>query len=175
MSESSHHDPSPSPLVGEGLGRGGRSTAQQASALRHAKQMRRNPTDTEHRLWQIVRAKRLAGWKFRRQDRLGAYVPDFVCHAAKLIVEVDGGHHCQERDEGRDLWLESQGFRILRFWNNDIFENEEGVLTVILAALEASNAASSRDGRSPLPNPCGPGLSPGQALAGPHPTRGEGL
>jgi very-short-patch-repair endonuclease len=96
--------------------------------------MRSHPTDTEHRLWQILRAKRLAGWKFRRQPPIGRYRPDFVCHGAKLIVEVDGGHHCQEDDGQRDEWLRSQGFRILRFWNNDVFENEEGVLIVIPAA-----------------------------------------
>jgi very-short-patch-repair endonuclease len=150
----------PSPLVGEGLGRGGRSAAQQASALRKAKHMRSAPTPAEHRLWQIVRAKRLEGWKFRRQAPIGPYMPDFVCHSAKLVVEVDGGHHCEEDDGKRDGWLRSQGFRILRFWNNDIFDNEEGVLTVILAALEASAAASSRGGRTPLPSP--------------SPTRGEG-
>ena len=150
----------PSPLAGEGLGRGGRSAAWQASALRKAKHMRGEPTETEHRLWQIVRGKRLAGWKFRRQVRLGAYTPDFVCHRAKLIVEVDGGHHCEEDDGDRDSWLKSQGYRVLRFWNNDIFENEEGVLKAILSALEAPAAASSRNGRPPLPNP--------------SPTRGEG-
>jgi very-short-patch-repair endonuclease len=92
---------------------------------------------------------------------MGAYRPDFVCHAAKLIVEADGGHHGVERDGDRDAWLASQGFRTLRFWNDDTFNNEEGVLAVILSALEASAAASSRDGRTPLPNP--------------SPTRGEGL
>ncbi|HEY0011402.1 MAG TPA: DUF559 domain-containing protein [Allosphingosinicella sp.] len=152
---------SPSPLVGEGLGRGGRSAAQQASALGKAKQMRSNPTPAEHRLWQIVRAKRLDGWKFRRQARIGRYTPDFVCHGAKLIVEVDGGHHCEEEDGFRDAWLRGEGFRILRFWNNDIFNNEEGVLTTILSALEASAPASSRGERTPLPNP--------------SPTRGKGL
>ncbi|WP_243444735.1 endonuclease domain-containing protein [Sphingosinicella humi] len=122
--------------------------------------MRSHPTDAEHRLWQILRAKRLAGWKFRRQPPIGPYTPDFVCHAAKLIVEADGGQHSEEKDGRRDAWLKSEGFRILRFWNNDIFNNEEGVLTAILSALEASDAASSRDGRTPLPNP--------------SPTRGEG-
>ena len=151
---------SPSPLVGEGLGRGGRSAAEQASALGKAKHMRSNPTPAEHRLWQIVRAKRLDGWKFRRQVRIGRYTPDFVCHRARLIVEVDGGRHCEEEDGHRDAWLRGQGFQILRFWNNDIFNNEEGVLTTVLSALEASAAASSRNGRTPLPNP--------------SPTRGEG-
>ena len=152
---------SPSPLVGEGLGRGGRSAARQASALRAAKLNRSNPTDAEHRLWQLLRAKRLNDWKFRRQPPIGAYRPDFVCHAAKLVVEADGGQHGEMRDGPRDAWLKSQGFEILRFWNNDILNNEEGVLTTILSALEASAAASSRGGRTPLPNP--------------SPTKGEGL
>ncbi len=151
---------SPSPLAGEGLGRGGRSAEQRASALGAAKHSRLHPTDAEHRLWQLLRAKRLDGWKFRRQPPIGPYRPDFVCHAAKLIVEADGGHHCPGRDGTRDEWLRSQGFQILRFWNNDIFQNEEGVLITIMSALQASAAASSRDARPPLPNP--------------SPTRGEG-
>jgi len=153
---------SPSPLVGEGLGRGGRSAAQRASALGKAKLMRSNPTPAEHRLWQILRAKRLDGWKFRRQAMIGRLYPDFVCHAAKLIVEADGGQHSEEVDGNRDAWLASQGFRILRFWNNDIFNNEEGVLTLILSALEAGErGVEPRSPAPPLPNP--------------SPTRGEGL
>jgi very-short-patch-repair endonuclease len=70
-----------------------------------------------------------------------------------LIVEADGGQHNETRDGTRDAWLKSQGFRILRFWNNDILKNQEGVLITILSALEASAAASSRGGRTPLPNP----------------------
>jgi very-short-patch-repair endonuclease len=152
---------SPSPLCGGGVGERGRSAAQRASALRNAKLSLSAPTDTEHRLWQVLRAKRLDGWKFRRQPPIGPYRPDFVCHRAKLIIEADGGQHSAEKDGARDAWLASQGFRILRFWDNDVFTNEEGVLTTILSALEASAAASSRDGRTPLPNP--------------SPTRGEGL
>jgi len=114
--------------------------------------MRSHPTDAEHRLWHLLRAKRLAEWKFRRQAPIGPFTPDFVCHAAKLIVEADGGQHGGTRDARRDAWFESQGFRVLRFWNNDIFTNEEGVLTAIVAALEAAAAASSRDGRAPLSN-----------------------
>ena len=151
----------PSPRSGRGVGERGRSAAQQSSALRKAKHMRSNPTDAEHRLWQILRAKRLEGWKFRRQPRMGRCTPDFACHAAKLIIEADGGQHGGSADASRDAWFQSQGYRVLRFWNNDIFDNEDGVLTIILAALEASAAASSRDGRTPLPNP--------------SPTRGEGL
>ncbi|WP_243455529.1 endonuclease domain-containing protein [Sphingosinicella sp. BN140058] len=113
--------------------------------------MRRNPTDTEHRLWQLVRAKRLSGWKVRRQQPVGAYIADSLCAAAKLIVEVDGGQHARDVDTMRGAWLRRQGFTTLRFWNNDIFNNEEGVLTSILSALEASAAASRRDGRTLSP------------------------
>ena len=123
--------------------------------------MRTAPTDAEARLWQILRAKRLAGYKFRRQLPIDSYIADFACLRHRLIVEADGGQHGGERDARRDAYLKAQGFRVLRFWNNEIFTNEEGVLTVILSALEASAAASSRDGRHPLPNP--------------SPVKGEGL
>ena len=172
--------PGPSPLVGEGLGRGGRSTVK-ASALGAAKHSRSHSTDAEHRLWQLLRAKRLSGWKFRRQPPIGLYRPDFVCHEAKLIVEADGGQHGEERDGKRDGWLKSQGFQILRFWNNDILDNEEGVLTAIVSALDASAAASSRAGRtheqvSRAPHGSAKSGGLGRLLIpNPSPTRGEGL
>jgi very-short-patch-repair endonuclease len=105
--------------------------------------MRGTQTAAEHRLWQILRGKRLAGYKFKRQLPIDDYIVDFVCLGRRLIVEADGGQHYENsRDVRRDAYLHIQGFRILRFWNNDIFDNEEGVLTRILHAL-----------RSPLPNP----------------------
>jgi very-short-patch-repair endonuclease len=104
--------------------------------------MRSAPTDAEHRLWQILRAKRLSGYKFKRQVPIDSYIADFVCLRARLIVEADGGQHGAETDAIRDHYLETQGFRVLHFWNNDIFTNEEGVISRILGALE-----------SPLPNP----------------------
>jgi very-short-patch-repair endonuclease len=105
--------------------------------------MRREQTPAEHRLWQILRAKRLAGFKFKRQLPIDGYIVDFACLKQRLIIEADGGQHAESpRDTVRDAYLEAQGFRILRFWNNDIFNNEEGVLTAVLMALE-----------TPLPNP----------------------
>jgi very-short-patch-repair endonuclease len=102
-----------------------------------AKTMRSEPTPAEHRLWQIVRAKRFAGYKFKRQVPIDHYIVDFACLQRRLIVEADGGQHSESRaDATRDAYLTAQGFRVLRFWNNDIFENEEGVLTSILNALE---------------------------------------
>lgn len=112
--------------------------------LGHARAMRKVPTDAERKLWRLLRAKRLAGCKFRRQQRLEPYVVDFVCFETRLIVEADGSQHLDsEYDSRRDAWLTAQGFRILRFWNNDVLTNPEGVLTVILAALAAT----------PHPNP----------------------
>ena len=105
--------------------------------------MRAAPTEAEHRLWQILRAKRLAGYKFRRQLPIDHYIVDFVCLKQRLIIEADGGQHAESvRDRARDAYLEAQGFRILRFWNSDIFNNEEGVCDAVLAAVTA-----------PLPNP----------------------
>ena len=99
--------------------------------------MRSNPTDAEHRLWQLLRAKRLANFKFKRQLPIDHYIVDFACLAGRLIVETDGSQHAESgADAKRDAYLRAQGFRILRFWNSDIFENEEGVLASILNALE---------------------------------------
>jgi very-short-patch-repair endonuclease len=105
--------------------------------------MRSAPTDAENRLWQILRAKRLAAYKFKRQLVIDDYIVDFACLQRRLIVEADGGQHAESaRDVHRDAYLRAQGFRVLRFWNNEISENEEGVLTRILESLQ-----------SPLPNP----------------------
>jgi very-short-patch-repair endonuclease len=110
-----------------------------------AKKMRSAPTPAEHRLWQILRAKRLAGYKFKRQVAIDHYIADFVCVQQRLIVEADGDQHCEsEYDVVRDTYLQAQGFRILRFWNSDIFNNEEGVLTSILSALAAPLPARLR-------------------------------
>jgi very-short-patch-repair endonuclease len=115
------------------LGRGGRATPYQLRA--RAKRMRSAPTDAEHRLWQVLRAKRLSSYKCKRQLPIDGYVVDFVCLQHRLIVEADGGHHGDEADKRRTAYLKAQGFRILRFWNNDILNNEEGVLQCILDAL----------------------------------------
>ena len=81
--------------------------------------------------------------RFRRQHRLGLYIVDFVCLEHKLIVEADGGQHgvvtAQQRDETRTKWLQARGYRVIRFWNNEVLENCEGVLTAIQAELNASN------------------------------------
>ncbi len=84
-------------------------------------------------MWRHLKARQLSGLKFRRQEQIGRFIADFVCYECRLIVEADGGQHAgeQEKDAERTAWLESQGFRVIRFWNNEILNNIEGVLAVI--------------------------------------------
>ena len=93
-------------------------------------------TDAERRLWSALRDRRFDDYKFRRQFPIGNYIADFVCLEHRLIVEADGSQHDESvRDAGRDLWLEQQGFRVLRLWNREILLNLDGALLSILAAL----------------------------------------
>ncbi len=103
-----------------------------------ARQLRRHSTEAESALWKHLRARQLDGYKFRRQVPLGQYVVDFVCFERRLIVEVDGGHHQGQAvyDDERTKWLESQGFRVLRFWNNEVLGQIDGVAQAILKELE---------------------------------------
>jgi very-short-patch-repair endonuclease len=103
----------------------------------HARELRKNLTDAEARLWVRLRRRQLDGFRFRRQQPIGPYIVDFFCPAAKLIIEVDGGQHAtdQQRDDQRTRWLEARGYRVIRFWNNDVLENTEGVLQTIQQAL----------------------------------------
>ena len=102
-----------------------------------ARELRANSSDAEMRLWWRLRDRRLAGAKFRRQVPIGHYIADFVCAKAMLVIELDGGQHSEqiERDQVRTLFLESQGYRVLRFWNDEVLKEIEGVLTVISEAL----------------------------------------
>ena len=101
----------------------------------NARQLRRNRTLAEHMLWRQLRYRACAGYKFRFQHAIPPYVVDFVCLERQLIVEVDGGQHDSKRDRPRTKFLESRGFRVLRFWNNDVLENLEGVFQIIEEAL----------------------------------------
>ena len=101
----------------------------------HAGRLRRDATNAEKMIWHILRNRQLAGAKFRRQATLGRYVVDFLCVEAKLVVELDGGQHDAETDAARTQWLEAQGYRVMRFWNNDVIENLEGVADTIRASL----------------------------------------
>ena len=104
---------------------------------RRARILRNNLTDTERCLWSRLKGKQIHGYKFRRQFPLGPYIVDFVCLEAKLIVEVDGGQHAEQRqkDEQRDKWLVSQNFRVLRFWDNDVLRQTDEVVDTIVQTL----------------------------------------
>ncbi len=105
--------------------------------LSRAREMRNNPTEAERKLWYQLRANQLAGIKFRRQATIGNYIADFVTYDHMLIIEVDGDQHSEQReyDEKRTRWLESQGFRVIRFWNHEVFESLDGVLRSLAREL----------------------------------------
>jgi len=93
-----------------------------------AKVLRQNLTDAEHALWYRIRAQRLAGLKFKRQEPMGRYIVDFVCHESKLIIELDGGQHADQlvADNLRTRFLESRAYRVLRFWNDEVLKIWKG-------------------------------------------------
>ena len=97
--------------------------------------LRKNSTDAERKLWTVLRSRQLNGFKFRKQVEIDGYIVDFLCPQRRLIIEVDGGQHTPERDAPRTAYLESQGFRVIRFWNNDVLHNLDGVWTAIEEAL----------------------------------------
>ena len=112
--------------------------------IRFAKSLRTNQTDAEVKVWQALRAGRLMHYKFKRQVPVVDFIVDFVCFEKKLIVEIDGGQHMgSNEDMLRDANLVWMGFRVLRFWNNDVIQNLDGVLIMILQQLQAA---------TPLPN-----------------------
>jgi len=102
-----------------------------------ARDLRRNATDPENRLWKPLRSRHLAGFKFRRQRPIGRYIADFVCLERKLIIEIDGGQHADSvTDTERTRWLVGHGWRVARFWNNQVETSLDGVLSEILRVLE---------------------------------------
>lgn len=111
--------------------------------LNLARNMRHNPTEAENKLWQAIRNSQLDN-KFRRQHQIGEYIVDFVCLDKKLVIECDGGQHNEEVDKERTQFLNNEGFRVVRFWNNEVLSNLEGVLIKIKECL---------DDNTPHPNP----------------------
>ena len=106
------------------------------AGIKVARKLRRVSTDAENRFWAAVRARQLNGAKFRRQFPVEGFVADFVCLEARLIVEIDGGqHNASAADAARTKALEAAGYRVLRFWNNDVLANLPGVLEALSAAL----------------------------------------
>jgi very-short-patch-repair endonuclease len=107
-----------------------------------ARQLRSNTTEPEQTLWRALKRIPVYGSHFRRQVPIGSYVADFACLKARLLIELDGGHHSQDgiatKDEARTRWFESEGYRVVRFWNAELSENMNGVLDTIYAALYGS-------------------------------------
>ena len=104
----------------------------------HAKQLRRELTQEERLLWYLLRSRRFSRYKFRRQHPVGHYILDFACCEARLAIELDGGQHDEryEYDVQRTVWLNKKGWMIMRFWNNELWQNEEAVLERIFEALQ---------------------------------------
>ncbi len=109
-------------------------------AKERARTLRTAMSDAEKRLWRRLRKRQVGAYRFRRQHPLGRYIVDFVCLQARLVVEVDGGQHVERvhYDQKRSAWLGKHGFRVLRFWNHEVMNQTEAVMTVISEALHAS-------------------------------------
>jgi very-short-patch-repair endonuclease len=107
-----------------------------------AKRLRRAMTPAERKLWHALKAHRFQALHIRRQVPMGSYVADFICHAAKIVIEVDGAQHGfdqhLERDRARDAWFEAQGYRVLRFWNHDVLTGLDSVLDTIFANIPSN-------------------------------------
>jgi len=152
--------PSPRELlraVGRGKGWGASVAASEQTEktdlrVPRARRLRRDMTDAERKLWWHLRRLPIEHSHFRRQATIGPYFADFACHERRLVIEVDGAQHNQPenviRDTERSIYLQSQGYRVLRFWNNDVLKNINGVLEAILAAMREGEAHPP-----PLPPP----------------------
>ena len=118
-----------------------------------ARELRINATPPERMLWRELSARKISDVRFNRQVPIGPFICDFVSRGAKLIIEVDGGQHDWQADEdrARTRYLESQGYRVIRFWNSDVLERLEGVVAEIaaaIAALPSPNPSRKREGDS---------------------------
>ena len=113
------------------------------------RELRKNATPAERRLWQALRASQLEGFKFSRQIAIGPFIADLVCRTQRLVIELDGGQHGNAVDRARQMFIENQGYRVLRFWNYQLMRDLDIVVGVILSALHA--------GQNPPPTPPVPG------------------
>jgi very-short-patch-repair endonuclease len=147
---------SPLPPEREGPGEGlsndcqaNKDKAYDRQPTARSRELRNNPTDAERKLWGALSKRQLSGIRFNRQVPIRPYICDFVARSAKLIVEVDGGQHAinAAADRARTRFLESHGYRVIRFWNNDVLANIDGVVETIARAL--------RDRPSPGPSRSG--------------------
>jgi very-short-patch-repair endonuclease len=107
-----------------------------------ARELRSRITDAERKLWFALRDRRFDRFKFRRQIPIGPFIADFICYEARLVIELDGGQHADSMaDLRRDRWFTANRFHVLRFWNNDVLSNLEGVLTVLANTLAAGQSS----------------------------------
>ena len=108
--------------------------------LKNAKEMRSNMTPAETKMWRILRGKRFKDLKFKRQVLIGNYIVDFLCEDKKIIIEIDGGQHNEElniqSDKNRTHYLENNGYKVLRFWNDEVMKNIDGVMEVIFREVK---------------------------------------
>ena len=105
----------------------------------NAKQLRKDMPSAERKLWARIRNKHLGGFRFRRQHTIGSYIADFACVEMRIVIELDGDQHALDegiQDAKRDAFIESEGWQVLRFWNNEVYGNIDGVLEVILDTCE---------------------------------------
>jgi very-short-patch-repair endonuclease len=135
VKEKSDTDLFPS-LLGEGQGGVGHTAnairVYTRETLHRSQDLRKNLTGAEKKLWHVLRNRQLEGYKFLRQYFIGKYITDFVCVEQRLAIELDGGQHSESSyDNRRDSFIKSQGYTVLRFWNNDVLQNVEGVVEII--------------------------------------------
>jgi very-short-patch-repair endonuclease len=117
---------------------------------KRAQELRNNATDAERKLWHHLNRRQLLGFKFSRQIPVGPYICDFLCREQCLVIEVDGGQHENSRDARRTAYLKNEGYRVIRFWNNEL-ENIEGVLISISQTLTSGpppTPSRKREGKS---------------------------
>ena len=116
------------------------------SQISRARELRKQSTDAERFLWSRLRDRRLMGLKFKRQCPIGSYIVDFVCKERNLVIEIDGGHHQEQRasDQSRTEWLSSSGYSVIRYWNNQVLEDIDSVLELIRMTLEVETSPSPK-------------------------------
>ena len=108
------------------------------------RQLRKTPTDAERVLWTILRRRQVSGYKFRRQVAIGQYIVDFACFENRLVIEVDGGQHVESANYNamRTAWLKREGFRVMRFWNNQVLQETDAVREAIFLAVQSPSPPS---------------------------------
>ncbi len=117
------------------------------SITQKVRSLRQSQTDAEQKFWSKVRNRQINGYKFYRQRQIGFYTVDFVCRDVDLVVEIDGGQHCENmKDIARTEYLNKKGYKVIRFWNNEVLENMDGVLYRLQEEIESLTPSLSLKG-----------------------------